>query len=306
MPVVPTTTPVITVSSVIEDTRRHLTGSHRVELNRLQTTLDSDDTSVVLEFAVDGVTRGSFIAIEDETMFVWNVDPSTKTAIVQRAQQGTTAAAHTSGAVIEVNPRFSIPAIRSAIKSEIRSWGPRLYQVFSDTVTAAADTRGYDLTDFGNFYNILEVHCEDRDDSLAWTRVKDWRLIRNAPTADFASGNAIILPASYSTPQPTINVTVAAPFDVDTAFANATDLVDAVGIAPEMADIAAIGAAWRLLSTQESGRTSLQDQSEPADYANVPPDFIGRAAQRLKIIRDARIDDESSKLRARYPMAGWG
>jgi hypothetical protein len=313
MPVVPSTTPAITLSDLVEETKRHLFSMERVELNRLTSTINSSVTALACDFNLNSISRGSYIEVDDELLYVWTVSLPTSVTVMQRAMLGTTAASHTSGALITVNPKFPQFAIKKALQEEIRSWGPDLYQLVSATIPMSASRRGYELTDaaFGNFYQVVEVRRSNvtvahETDPKSWPRINNYRLLRNAPTSDFPSGNAIILPDEYNTPLPSLHVTVSAPFDVNTSFTNTTDMLDSVGLAESMVDVAPLGAAWRLMMTREVRRTELDVGTDPASAKDIPAGYLSQTAGRLKALRDDRISSEAKKLQARLPSGGWG
>ena len=288
------------VPSLIESTRRHLMGQHQPQMNRLATAVSSDtQDTITFEFAVEGVSPGSIIAINDELMYVWSRDKGSLQAIVQRGVLGTTAAAsHALGSLIEVNPRFPTFIIRDELKREIRSWHPRLYAVVTKELTVEVHKRAVDLDSVpADFFHILEILRQPRATRDSWYRVRG-RAEHNLNTADFPSGSALFLddPVEIST---RIRVTYARPFDLS-SFDDSTDLVTDVLLAPEHFDIASYGAAWRLVSTREIKRTDTDAQGEPRDAQEVPPGHILQTARQLKALRDERIAEENRLLVHRW------
>lgn len=323
------------VSDLMQETRRSLLGMHRAEKNKLAANIAASDTTITFTYDLEGIARGSYLAIEDEIMYVWDVNPSAKSVTVERSQLGTTAIAHASGINVEVDPRFAPYAIRYALREEIRSWGPQVYQVKSTSIQTTAEVRGYDLGQLinDNFYNILSVRrstpsVNGQPNSESWPTIHNWRIVRNAPTSDFPSGCGIVLPNAYDINQiydasgsfdmiispslPTISIVYSCPFSVDltdsngNVFGDNLDVIAKVGLDETMIDIPPIGAAWRLLSTRETLRTFTEGQGQPADLQFVPPMYIAKAAAALKAQRDSRLADAQIWLLNRYGLENWG
>jgi hypothetical protein len=95
-----------TAAVVIDRTLRQLLSGTVEARNLLTSTLTSADTSVVVTYPLEGLRAGQVLEIDSELMYIWATDAPTKTLTVQRGFNGTTAAAHTAGAIITVSPRF--------------------------------------------------------------------------------------------------------------------------------------------------------------------------------------------------------
>jgi len=74
------------------------------QLTKLTTTIDSSTETVVVD-SVAGIGTGSRICIGYEEMHVWSV--ATLTLTVTRGLNGSTAAAHTAGDIITIDPEYS-------------------------------------------------------------------------------------------------------------------------------------------------------------------------------------------------------
>lgn len=290
-----------TVSQLIEETRRLLYGSTRMSQNRLAGSgMTNVATNLTLEFDIQDAVRGSILSVDDELMWVISSDPSSKIVNVMRGQMGTTAAAHSVGALVEVNPRFPRTYVKRALQQEIDSWGTRLFKVTSSNISLLGTTRIYDLG-VSNFIGVVGVTLSPYTGKTTRSNAQRWTVLRDLDTADFPSGAAIELLSNY--PAPGIaRVRVAQKFDVST-WADATD-VETLGLSTSMTDIPPLGAAWRLMSTKEVGRTNLQAQPEPRRAEEVPAGHMASVAAQLKKLRDDRIDEERWTLMNRYPLKG--
>lgn len=318
------------VSDLMQETKRSLLGMHSAEANVLNGALTTSSTTVTFQYPLNGIARGSYLAVEDEIVYVWSATPGSQQVTVQRGMLGTSPAAHDDQTWVDVNPRYANFAIRYALREEIRSWGPRVYAVKSTQIQTVADVRGYDLQALidDNFYYVISVRRStptfpSSPNAESWPKIKNWQVIRNAPTADFPSACGLVIPNAYELDDvydasgtwsmtydfelPTLNVVYAYPFDVDTnGFADDTDLITGVGLDETMIDIPPIGAAWRLLQQRESLRVQTEAQGQPTDLQLNPPMYASRAAAAFKNQRDSRLGDVQIWLMNRYGIENWG
>lgn len=289
-----------TVSQLIEETRRLVYGTSRLALNRLAGGgIDANATGITVEFDTQDIVRGAMISIDDELMWVISSAPAAKTAVVIRGWLGTTAAAHTAGAVVEVNPRFPRPYIKRALQQEIDSWGSRLFKVTSGNISISSTTRIYDLG-VSNFISVIDARVAYPGRTTRSNPYR-WVVLRDMDTSEFPSGSAIELLGDHPS-SGTLRVKFAQEFDVST-WADNTD-VETLGLSTSMCDIPPIGAAWRLMSTKEVGRTNLTAQPEPRKAEEVPAGHMSSVAAQLKKLRDDRIEEERWTLMQRYPLKG--
>jgi len=286
-----------TVEYLINATLRELNGMHRAEWNKLATTVDTDDESVVATFDLKGIAAGSYVGLGNEILYVWDTTVPTKTLTVQRAMLGSTRETHDAGDLIEVNPRFPRFAILAALRDEIRSWIPNLYRIAADTFTLDGGETSINLDGLGDILKILDVSRVPVNSGDPYTRVA-YRIDRHADTDTFDSGTAIHVTDSPGSTT-SYRIVCATPFDVST-FDETTYLVDDIGLAGSMFDIAPLGAAWRLLATREVKRTFTEGQGEPRIAQEVPPGHILQAATGLKQLRDQRIAEEAKRLALTY------
>lgn len=299
-----------TVGGLVAEAKRSLLGMHRAQLNVLNANISSGATSLVTTYALQNISAGMYICIDDEMFIVWVVDATSKTVTVQGAQLGTTAAAHVAGTIIEVAPRYPQPVIRDALQEDIASWPKTLYQTASVTLAVASSSLGVDLAGApATFYDILDVVRQPSTASsmtstdvfrTSWSQ-RGWRVQRNMPTANFASGTALFLEDLRSIAY-NIVVTYSYPFDLSAFATDATSLLaGGVGLRASMVDIPVLGAMWRLVSGRESLRVAMEAQGESRQANEVPAGSILRAGEQFMGLRDKRIADESLKLLNEHP-----
>lgn len=293
-----------TVAWAIDQARRHLMGPGRVELQRLGGDISSSATTVLLDSSLrlGSVAAGAVLSVDSELMYVW--DASDASATVLRGHMGTTAASHTAGTVMEVNPRWPRPYIMDELLNEIRALGPRLWRPVSVSYAVDADTSAVDVgAAYSAFISVVDVRrspsAEGWVDAQTWPRVRA-EVRRGLPTATFASGAAVMFKGGLGYAG-TLSVTYAMPF-VTTTFTESTDLVTDCGMADSMQDIPAIGAAMRLVRPRETVRTDTHAQGERRLGEEVPAGHITSVAKELRQARDARIAEEEALLNSRWPV----
>lgn len=289
-----------TVADLIEATRDHLYGNSRQMLTTLDGAITAAATSLILANVTD-VTRGSFLSIEDELVYVDTVVAASRTCTVIRAQRGTVAATHADDVLVEVSPIFPRYRIRQMLQAEIRSWPSDLFTTLSVDLTTASSTSGYDLADIPSDYlRILDVQLGPRSgiEDFGVVRVA-YDEVRGADTGIFPSGNGIVLTGYVPDHARDLRVTVAVPFDVET-FDDNDDAEDDIGLPPSLHDVPPIGAAWRLMMARDVKRSFGEGQGEPRHAEEIPFGGAGSVATFLKRTRDQRLADEIIRTKAIY------
>lgn len=297
-----------TVGYLISRTFDLLLGSTREDLNRLTDSIQASDTTIAFDFAPGRMNTGSYIAIDDEIMYVWTSSTSSgsTTAVVQRGMKNSAPAIHAAGTIVKVNPFFTQYQVRQTLQDEIRSWGPQVFQAKSLDIAATDFVNGYDLGELGNLYSVIDVQ---RSPDTIWATPPDemwpsvkWRVVNSANTTSFPSGQALMIVDPVPVfDQPTFHVVYAAPIDVDSSFEDADSVIE-MGMDSSDLDIAPYGAAWRLASSREIRRMLTEVQGNSADMQNFPPGYMVKTAEEFKQLRDSRLQDAIERLRAQYPI----
>ena len=300
----------ITVGDLINRTFDLLLGAGREERNQLTSNLDTSTTTFNVNYPLGSLSRGTYIAIDNEVMYVWAAvagSGNSSTVTVQRGDKGTTPGTHAANAIIQVNPYFTRYQVKQTLRDEIRSWGPQVFQVLSVDISAVNWSRGYDLGILGQWFYILGI-SESPDpltgvvsDNL-WSPVS-CRIERQANIQSFPSGSALFItdPQGVFDAPRTFHVTYAAPIDVDTTFQD-TDCLHVTGMDYSDIDIAPYGAAWRLASGREVRRMLTEAQGQNSDLQNFPAGYMVKVAEEFKQLRDDRLNDAIERLRAQYPV----
>lgn len=289
-----------TFDALVTRTLGRLTGAvGRDRTNVLATTIDADDTSVVLSWDPDALTTpGSVIQIGYEQMLVTGVTAMTLTVI--RGFNGTTGVAHTSGTVIELEPRFPRQSIYLSLLDEARALPPGIFGVESVAVSFPANTNAVMLPSIGAVGRVVKAWRLDATNDVLLR--PDLDLIRDPTHAVYATGYGVAIAngAVYGEPV-TVRVLYTLEVDLSTASSD-TDLQDESHIPVTIEDALVYLAGGTLLLDKEALRYSMQRQNQSRDAAEVPADALGQLAKRWRDEGKARISTERMRLVETY---GW-
>lgn len=294
-----------TANDLIESTRRYLFTGQSEEINRLAATIDASVTAFTVDFDIGGITAGSIVSIDLEEIYVFSAAGATKQITdCVRGYNGTTAAAHTDGALITVRPKFSPFRILEALNHELADLSSPvngLYQILSVDLTFNATRYGYDLTNVEDIIDIAEVRFRTVGPEKTWPKIDSYALLRNMPTSgqfgDFPSGNALVIYESAMPGYP-IHVRYKAPFGLLEALSD--DVLEMTGLPTSAHDIPAMGAAIRLVASREVKRNFDEVQGEPRRADEVPPGASMQSIAGLVRMRQQRIQAEAARLTKAY------
>ena len=138
-----------TAGALLDRVARQLLSGTIEERNKLATAVDSDDTSFVLSYELGALRSGAVFEIDSELCYVWEATVGSKTLVVERGYAGTTAASHSVGAVITINPRFPKQQMLDALNQDIddlSSPANGLFRVVTQDVSYNGSDRQVNLT----------------------------------------------------------------------------------------------------------------------------------------------------------------
>lgn len=304
IPVAPATVLALGVStaqSLIEETKRHLLSFQREHLNLLAANVAPASTSLTFTYDVTQIQTGSYIEIDLELMYVWSVEPSSKTVTVARGQLGSVPALHDQGDMAVVNPKFPAFAILKAINDDLQDLCTPmngLYAVRAIELTGTATSNGYNLTGATNVLDVLSVERRHPGRPRQWSPVTNFSFQQNAETDDFASGYNLTLAEGVRPGQP-LRVLVKQGFN---RLVNLTDEVEAVGGLPaRMHDLPPLGAAMRMVMPREIKRNFTEAQGEPRRAQEVPAGAVAGSMRAIAAQRQNRIMAEAGLLAQQFP-----
>ena len=294
-----------TLADVIAKCRNDylLTGS-REPRNKLTTTINDSIQTITFDYDLAGLSDGSKVSIDLEDMYVWSANTSSKTASVQRGDFGSTAAAHTAGAIATINTRFSDAQILRAVNDELAALSSPsngLYQMKSVDVTYSASVNGYDMVGATNVLSIWQLRYKATGPEKDWPLLAStlWKHQRDLSTSEFASGQAVFI-HDYAQPGNAVRIWYRAPF---TALTATTDNVATVaGLHAEAHDLLSIGAAIRLTAGREIKRNFDESQGDTRRADEVPPGAQLGGMRALMAYRKMRLGEEAQRLANLYPV----
>jgi len=288
-----------TAETMLQEARRHVFSGSREQINVLAANVSSNATSLQFTYDLKAINDGAIVEIDLEQFIVLSTDAATKTAVVIPAQYGTTTAAHTSGTMVTVNPKFSRFGLFTALNQELAALSSEgLFQVKTVDLTFNPAIDGYDMTSVTNLLDIYSVSYAVPGPSKLWPRIKNYRLQRNASTTDFASGTALIL-YDGGFPGRTVRVLYRAPFTALTALTD--DVATVAGLHVEAHDIPPLGAAAKLVAPRDVKRGVTEQQGDTRRADEVPPGTSMASARGLLQIRDRRVQQEVARLKRFFP-----
>jgi len=287
-----------TTAVVIDRTLRQLLSGTVEARNKLTTTLTSVSTSVVVDYPLEGLRSGQVCEIDSELMYIWASDVPTKTLTVQRGFNNSTAAAHTAGAVITVNPRFPRAQVLEAVNDELSDLSSPMHGLFQ-VKTLNIDYNGsdpmIDLTSVTSIIDLLTVSVRYMTDDYPIAR--KIRLVRDMPTDDFASGFALRFDQAVFPGR--LRVVYKAPYTATAA--EATDINSTCGVQETATDIVALGAQIRLMSPREIKRNFTESQGDTRRADEVTMGAVANSTTSLIRLRRDRIQAEAARLARAYP-----
>lgn len=297
-----------TTDSLITEVEDHLLGGDRDALNELAASIVDSDTTMTFTMPLDAISEGSYLGIDLEVIYVKSVDSTSLVATVRRGMLGSTAAAHTDGALVYINPLFSKWQIWKALNVEIDSLSGADNGLFAETaftLTTQAVRRTYDIPVLNNdLRQILEIRYNAPGAENYWPVVskRDFQVIRDL-TSDTAntSGLSIRIDNSFV---PGRDLVVRYAGDFTHLSSDLTDnAVTTTKLGATMLDIPALGAAARLMGVREAKRTFVERSVDTRRAAEVPAGSSARAASVLLNLLGGRIKSEAARLRQRWPDA---
>lgn len=286
-----------TASTLIDRVIQQLLSGTVEERNKLASGIDSDDTVVTLNYPLGSLRDASIFEIDSEIFYTWSANSSNKTVEVDRAYGGTTAASHSVGSIITVNPRFPRSQVLLALNSELQDLSSPvngLYQMKTVDLAYNGSDRMVNLTGVTSISEVYDVRYRYLNDD--YPIVRDVRFLRDMPTTDFPSG--FVLAFDTGVRSGTIRVLYKAPFG---SFANEAATTTSVGIGAELEDLLVLGAQIRMMAGREIKRNFTESQGDTRRADEVPPGATTNSMLGLQRLRLQRIVAESARLARQYP-----
>lgn len=198
----------------------------------LTTGIDNSETTVVLG-SVDSVGPTSLIELEQELIQVLSVDRTSRSIEGVRGALGTTAASHSSGVAVYVDPEFLRVEALDMVNECLRDLYPTLYQIGAEPLSYNSSQIGLNLPTLDGGYP-LAVQAQVDSTAKNWEFLADWQYMPEADTTDFAQGKALMLRVSLPS-DAKVRVLYPKPFTPLTV--ESEDLVSDAGLKDYMLDL---------------------------------------------------------------------
>jgi len=288
-----------TAGALLNRVTRQLLSGTVEERNKLASSINDSVTSLTTTYELGGFRAGTIIEVDAELMYIWEVSSGTKTLVVERGYMGTTAASHSSAAIVTLNPRFAKQSMLDALNADIddlSSPANGLFHVVVADVTYNGADRQTDLTGASDVLDLIDVRLRYTADD--YPIIHQTRLQRDLPTSDFPSGYAIVFDEDCMAG--TLRVRYKTPFV--RAASVSSDIQSVCKVPVEMEDILEMGVIIRMVGPREIKRNFTEAQGDTRRGEEVPPGAVlGSMANVMRLRRD-RIIAEKAKLARQYPL----
>jgi hypothetical protein len=288
---------VTTAGQLIDRVNSELLAGTVEDRNKLAASTDASQTDIEMTYSLGSLRENTVFQIGTELFYVWEVNTTSKTATVERGYGGTTAATHTLGDIVTVNPRFPRQSVLNNLNAELTDLSSPmngLFQMKTVDVTYNGSDRMVNLTGVTDIIDLYDVRYRYLNDD--YPIVRNVRLLRDMPTTDFASGFAL----TFDTPvrSGSVRVLYKAPY---TAFTAESDTVSGAGGTSSLDDLLSLGAQIRVMAGREVKRNFTESQGDTRRAEEVPAGAVGGSILNLQRLRRDRIQAEAARLNRQYP-----
>lgn len=287
-----------TVGTVVDRAIRQLMSGTVEERNKTIGALTATSTTIVFQYDLGGMRAGGVIQIDNELMYVWEVSSGSKSVVVERAWNGTVAAAHVSGSVAIVDPRFPRAQIIEAINAELDDLSSPMNGLFQIKTMEVNYNGVWSMINLPTTDKIIDlVSVSLRYLATDYPKIRRCRLIRDLPNDDFNSGYGIRFDEQVRAGR--MIIVYKAPFINVTS--ETQNLQNIAGIPSSCEDILIMGAQIRLVSPREVKRNFTESQGDTRRSDEVPTGSVSNSINNIIRMRRDRIIAEAAKLKRQYP-----
>jgi hypothetical protein len=291
-----------TFGSMTDEVVRKLAGFtlRQDRQTHLTATINSSATTITVASA-NNISTG-IIQIDDELIYVDSFDRNNGVLSIPpygRGYNGTTAAAHQSGARVIISPTFPLVDVKDAINETILATFPDLYTTDTHTFSFSPSKSTYALPD--EVETVLGISYETTGPSKEWLPIRGYRVDSMANTDAFDSRNSITLLSGVESGR-TVQVFYSA---APSTMSNNSDVFETVtGLPASCKDVIVLGASARLASFIDPGRLTF-GSAEADQQSQIAGRAYGagtNASKYLLALYDKRLSEESRKINDRHPM----
>jgi len=290
-----------TLNEMIDEVRSSLAGYTLRQDRITYLTAAVNTTDLALTIGSSANLAKGIIEVDDELIWVDNFNQSTSVLNAApgfgRGYQGTSPAPHSQYAQVTLAPTFPRLMIKKAINDVINSFYPKLWSVASTTFTFNASQTTYPLPD--DVESILYMSWQTTGSSLEWLPINRWRADPMANIATFNTTNTVNI---YENIQPGRTVQVYYTTEPNTLDSNTDDYADVTGLPASSAEVAILGASYKLLSYLDAGRINLSSAEADLNDTKISSSAGVASSRYIYALYQQRLNEEALKLQDRYPI----
>jgi hypothetical protein len=290
-----------TLNEMIDEVRSSLAGYtlRQDRISYLTTGINTTDLAMTIGSSAN-LAKG-VIEVDDELIWIDNFSQANNTLNAApgfgRGYQGTSPAPHAQYAQVTLAPTFPRLMIKKAINDVINSLYPKLWAVSSTTFTFNASQTTYPLPDDAE--SILYMSWQTTGSSQEWLPINRWRSDPMANVATFNTQNTVNI---YENIQPGRTVQVWYTTEPTTLDSNTDDYADVTGLPASSAEVAILGASYKLLSYLDAGRINLSSAEADLNDTKIPSTAGVSSSRYIFALYQQRLSEEALKLQDKFPI----
>ena len=290
-----------TMRDLIADTRRMAYGSLGDQINLVGQPYTANDTSIVLEMDVSGITPGMMISGNLNVWYVKGTNVPTNTVYVIPGYDNSPSVNMDPGEFVFIKPRVTDWYMFETMNQEIlRLSTPEhgLYQIASWEAQVDPTWQTYAIpAEAFNMIGLLRLRYRVPGSEDVWLDVpeKAYRIQIND-----AQGNSYIRVLRNIPSGTQVQFLYKAPFSQAESLDD--NVNEVCGLSPTMVDIPTLGCLATLLRTTESRRNQVQQQGDSRRASEVPSGSNMQIAQMVERDHQMRIWEEAARLIQRVPI----
>lgn len=289
-----TSEPALTIASLVDEVQDVLHGYVRDQEQRtsLSAAISTADTTFTVDDA-DLLSRG-LVEIDDELVYVSQVDTTTGTATVApwgRAQSGSTASAHASGARVTQSPLFPRQRVASAVYGLLREIFPDVFAVAETRLDVDPVRTNYELP--YDCYHVMHVDWLLPGPSGLWAPAGRWRQNKTATTVELE----LLSPAWPGEGRARVRYMRTPPVQVQ-----GTDDLASYGYDSQVRDLIVLGVTARMLVSVEASRIQMQSVESHGRSEAVPAGSAQGLSRYIYQLFQKRLEDERRQILLRWPL----
>jgi hypothetical protein len=270
-------------------------------VSAVTSTTSPSSSPLVLQLASTNDVGKGVIEIDDELIWVDNVDRVSNTATVApygRGYLGTTANTHAVDTKVTVSPIFPRYSIQKAINDTINAVGSAVYATKQTTFTYNAAITTYS---FQNLYieNILSISWQDIGPTKEWIRVRRWDFDPFADVDTWGNNTQTVTIGDVIIAGRTVKVMYATSPSVFTS--TSQNFSTQTGLPESTKDVVILGASYRLLQYLDPARAAQYSPQADEIDAKRPFGSSNNAVRQLFALYTQRLNEERSKQQNQYP-----